>query len=503
MFNSPLLDVTIGLVFIFLLYSLLATTVHEIVATIFMLRSRMLKRAIIQGMLSNTPDESIWVLMHNGINSFFNRMRGEIQQIEGPPTRLQRFLSLPLIRNIRNLIRARQAIPPPAMIGDRFFCHPLIKNYGSSRIFPLPSYITTKNFSTVLIDLLKQDFDEKTRAIALSKLSGTISEEQVTAAMLDLHNSTDIVKIRELLDYYGRHLPQGTPTFSLLERDTWQILQMHLNNSVCDIEKFTAKIESWYDDSMDRVSGWYKRQSQFILLGIGLFLAIAFNVDVIMVASKLSTDKDARDKLVEMAVKAADRYKDDPRVKKNITKEGVLVPDTASLDKVFMEYKSKADSAKRLIEGDLKTSNEIIAVGWGDYGMKTFKDNVLAANNIFVMNDFWRKHKSPKLDSCLNLAFEELCKTHWIKYDKTVYKVFYVAKASAHAKKILGFLILAFAVSLGAPFWFDMLNKLVKIRSAGSKEDGSPSQAASPAPAAAQPVTVNVHTNNTGEEAAG
>jgi len=34
---------------------------------------------------------------------------------------------------------------------------------------------------------------------------------------------------------------------------------------------------------------------------------------------------------------------------------------------------------------------------------------------------------------------------------------------------ILGWLITAFSVSLGAPFWFDILNKLVDLRSAGKK----------------------------------
>jgi len=32
---------------------------------------------------------------------------------------------------------------------------------------------------------------------------------------------------------------------------------------------------------------------------------------------------------------------------------------------------------------------------------------------------------------------------------------------------ILGWLITAFAVSLGAPFWFDLLNKFVNIRASG------------------------------------
>jgi hypothetical protein len=33
--------------------------------------------------------------------------------------------------------------------------------------------------------------------------------------------------------------------------------------------------------------------------------------------------------------------------------------------------------------------------------------------------------------------------------------------------KIFGLLISAFAVSLGAPFWFDLLSKFVNIRGAG------------------------------------
>ena len=55
--------------------------------------------------------------------------------------------------------------------------------------------------------------------------------------------------------------------------------------------------------------------------------------------------------------------------------------------------------------------------------------------------------------------------------------------------KFLGFLILAFAVSLGAPFWFDLLGKLVKVRSAGKKDDST-------TPATAQTVPVQASTQN-------
>ncbi len=35
------------------------------------------------------------------------------------------------------------------------------------------------------------------------------------------------------------------------------------------------------------------------------------------------------------------------------------------------------------------------------------------------------------------------------------------------ANKIIGLILTIFAISLGAPFWFDVLNKIVSIRSVG------------------------------------
>jgi hypothetical protein len=35
--------------------------------------------------------------------------------------------------------------------------------------------------------------------------------------------------------------------------------------------------------------------------------------------------------------------------------------------------------------------------------------------------------------------------------------------------KIVGLLLTAVALTLGAPFWFDLLSKLVKLRSSGDK----------------------------------
>src|SRR5436190_7946256 len=48
MLNNPALDTAIGLIFIYLLYSLLATTIKEFIATLFAYRPRMLERGLEQ-----------------------------------------------------------------------------------------------------------------------------------------------------------------------------------------------------------------------------------------------------------------------------------------------------------------------------------------------------------------------------------------------------------------------------------------------------------------------
>jgi len=437
MFNSPLLDVTIGLIFIFLIYSLLATSINEAIATLFSFRSRMLKNAIITGMLSDTSKDSRWKSIRRGIGSFF----------------------MEIIRMFAGFFRKTDK--DIIKLGDKFFDHPLIKNYGSSRIFPLPSYIPVKNFSTVLLDVLKNEFSDSLEAIAQNKFSKKENTANLEEIMQNLQNSSDAARFMELLNYYEDVYSHGisTPRLPVIDKETLQILQMHLRNSLYNIEKFVEKIEGWFDDTMKRVEGWYKRQSQAILFIIGLVLAMSFNVDVIKIAGRLSTDKTARDKLIQFSIQAADKYKDDPRVI-NTTSVIVNGHDTVAEhnEKIFVEYSAKINSLKTEIQTGIDTTNEILAIGWGKYGGNT----------------------SP------------FCKTKYI-----------LSETFGSARKILAFLILAFAVSLGAPFWFDLLNKLVKLRGSGQKEnDGG--TAPSSAPAAAQaPVTVTVNTKPAGEEAVG
>ena len=478
MFNSPILDVVIGLVFVFLLYSLLATSIKEAIATAFGLRASMLKKGIVDGMLSDSPPKLKVVSVFKGILNFILGILDTIGLI-------------PVKKEVNK------------KIGDKFYDHPIIKNYGSSRIFPFPSYIPADNFSTVLIDVLKQDFINKLGAIAEYKKQVSQSPDTKETIMGNILYSADPLKIKDLLDYYesmyqsGKSIPNG-----IIDKETCQILQMHLRSSVYDIKLFSKKLEDWFNDSMDRVSGWYKRQVQVILFIIGICMAILFNVDTIEIAGKLSTDKDARDKMVQLAMKASEQYKDDPRV------QLALKNDTAKANLLINGYQQNLDQAKKTLDSGINNANQVLAIGWDAYGrqdslfLKTLQDKIW-------VGPFYIDHTAKKYDS-MNIkndrpldsvaAFYQYQYRNYPLHVKTAY-VWYVI--SSNKKKLLGFLITAFAICLGAPFWFDMLNKLVKLRGSGKKEETCNIGIAPSNNPQQQPLNVNVNTQKSGEEAVG
>jgi hypothetical protein len=54
-----------------------------------------------------------------------------------------------------------------------------------------------------------------------------------------------------------------------------------------DVSKMRQAIAGWFDSSMDRVSGSYKRWTQLYCFGFGLIIAVALNIDTLHVARAL------------------------------------------------------------------------------------------------------------------------------------------------------------------------------------------------------------------------
>ncbi|MHA4808647.1 hypothetical protein ACX0G9_11105 [Flavitalea flava] len=577
MFNTPILDIVIGLVFIFLLYSLLATSIKEGIATALGLRSRMLKKGIVTGMLSCTPDtsrwDSRWRSLLLGAGSFLKEALYSILLIKPGPGNVKKKL------------------------GDYFYDHPLLKNYGSSGIYPNPSYLPTKNFSLILIETLKKDFVGKAESIArtlLAHADGKQSLEQLTNGLL---NSSDADKIKELLRQYGLYYAaQGTDPASepvlyadllsrtgitkescIIDKDTWEILQLHLRAGMYTIEDFARKLEDWFDDSMNRVSGWYKRQVQVILLLIGFIMALIFNVDTLEIAGKLSKDDKLRDQVVKSAIAYSQAAQNQPApAPKVVTGKPAIAGDSIKkADSVITipEVKEKFKQVDSMVDHDIRDINSILALGYGDFGRKdtlfhhTLKNKTwigifyitstsgsaidigncmdslisfgagvtrnkeavdsmpsgvrnfagLEKENKILADDLKKYRMDTSLvqyisrrrltkdsvavrDSLADARFYIYQVQEYPVHVKTAY-VWYVLRTNK--RKWLSFLILGLAVCLGAPFWFDILSKIINLRGSGKKEDGNDPPKKKDGSAPRDPITINVNTASGGQEAVG
>jgi hypothetical protein len=322
MFGSTILDVAIGLVFIYCLYSLLATTIKEIIASILGLRARKLEVAIWRMLADTKPRSS-----------------------------------------------------SKSTLLSEFYGHPLIKFMNDGGWFKRkPSYISPQNFSKVVVDILAS--------------FGKPSEQGTPISI-----STGLQTL----------ISQKSPA---PQAETIRLLQSLLAEANNDLAKFRALLERWFNDMMDRVSGWYKRQSQWIVFVIGFVVAVSLNANTFEIIKQLSKDKTAREQIVQLATNYAKSHPSGVR-----GSEATCHADSLDVSQRLDSLVLYADS---LYKSDIRQSGTILGLGW-----TSFDD--------FSHQFGWRS--------------------------------------------FFGWLITALAISLGAPFWFDLLSKLVQLRGTGPKPD--------------------------------
>ena len=294
MLGSTLLDVVIGVTFIYLFLSLIGSAITEFIANFRQLRAKNLEQ---------------WVR----------------SILDGPKSK---------------------------ELGDKFYEHPLIR--GLMQDGRRPSYIPSRTFALALMDVIASEDDVKS-----SKL---------------------LVGVRESLEK--------------IEYEPFKNVLLHqLEDAGAEINTIRQNLEKWFDDGMERVSGWYKRKSQLIILLISITITLVLNVDTISLATRLYHDAPLRSGLVAAA---------DEIAKKQLGQD--------------------ASAQAKEIKADLDKMQ--FPIGWPIFegaGSDTVNEQDIPHSFLGWMT------------------------------------------------KLAGWVITAFAISLGAPFWFDVLGKFINIRSTGVK----------------------------------
>jgi hypothetical protein len=464
MFNSSVLDVAIGLVFVYLLLGLMCTTVNEWLAQLFKTRAATLREGI-RRLLHAPPDGTYLIrpvdihvaLLAKRFSKTDDKLTLAVGSLDAdlkvandlfvaalsaqpaalPPAglalafaaKLSAVLSQPgLDQKIddskvtpetkaeiakqpkgNDLLRLNHALLSEAYpeeivsLSDAFYNHPLIKSLA--RPGDHPSYVPPKTFALTLLDIF-----------AKGQTAAATAEQRVAQIKASIDN-----------------LPDSDVKKSL------QALLVNCTDSVTQVEK---KLEDWFDNSMDRVSGWYKNRVQIWTIVIASLVTILANADTIQIAQKLMINPALRDKIVEEAKTANTANTDQTNSGKSApTLTAQQKADLSSLAGWTAEFRmlhrlqACADAGLR---GAGQSQTDCIA--------KTGQPDGGSSNPQFVAA--WNNDAFPGMDLFSAILFPWL----W-------------AIVPGH---LVGWVFTAIAASLGAPFWFDTLNKFMNVRAAGT-----------------------------------
>ena len=217
MFSNAALDVVIGLVFVYLLYSLLGTLIQEIIATNIGLRGCILKLAI-QRILDDDDttgqtDTDALTQSFEKINALFS----EDDSLEEPDL-INRIESYQEIERLLQGNKHNDEINP--QFSEAFYDHPLIKYLSANTwlISKKPSYIDPQTFSKVVIDLLRG-----------SAAKPGSSDRHLIQTSLDTKKIT------------------WDKTSSTIDRQTAIYLRSIWADSQGDVIKFKASLEQWFN----------------------------------------------------------------------------------------------------------------------------------------------------------------------------------------------------------------------------------------------------------------
>lgn len=216
---------------------------------------------------------------------------------------------------------------------------------------------------------------------------------------------------------------------------------------------FKANLENWFNESMGRVSGWYTRYARQWLLLIGLVLAVIGNVDTIHIAQTLAAPEN--EALRKAVVEQAAAYARNPDNRPGATKAAAV---TATGPAPVASAPPAAPTAAESPADPTPSPSPVTMAGIQNFktALAELQGTGLPLGWSGAQRDYlWRPKPGPTPGPGDALqkpgAAAGETELDW----------------SRLLTAIAGWILTALAASLGAPFWFDMLNRFVDIRGNG------------------------------------
>lgn len=389
MFGSTILDVAIGMVFVYLLLSLVCSAANEI------------------------------------IEAF---LKGRASHLEA---------------GIRNLLGNKG-------LAEKVYSHDLVRGLLAKKKRK-PSYVPSRTFALALLNTLFPDgvppVVGQTGGPATNPLAGI----RETVAKLPANDAA---------------APIQNAILALIDDAQGNIVQLRTN------------IETWYDAAMDRVSGGYKRRVHIIIMVLGFAVAVALNADSISILKALANNKALR----ESVVAAADAY---AKANANPSPSPSATP-SPSPTTTPEQTVGTAAATPRATPSPTPAASPTPC--WEE-ACKENQDSAACKLKKSECTPCWEEACKDDPNSPKCKLKKSQCELEglglpigWTSADDKWPGLRFWEKGFWNDWYVqlwhhwLGWLLTALAISLGAPFWFDLLNKFIVIRSTVKPKEKSPEE---------------------------
>lgn len=496
--NLPLVfDIATGLVFIYLILSLLASEIQEIIATLLQWRAKHLKEAI-ENMLTgenlNNSEKTFTDDLYDSplikslnqdakgilpmffrkiiwsLGDFFRALSGvrntfDEKSRSGPSyipssafsTALIQQLNLePLIDKvgelafkqfngeklalIQELIESlRNSLGAEKLTLDREFdrlkrsLNEILQDYDSRRI-PLTlameqsvdqldqflgnteEWLKNNNHCK---DIIRERLPYVKQAVRLRMLEPTILEV-ISLVLGQVKNPSPLIV--EAYSQVGNNglqmLPQQMKASLLTLAKQAQLKSRNLKEGAIQFER---EIEQWFDNSMERASGVYRRNAKGVAILLGFLIASLTNADTFHIVDRLSKDTTLRSTISQAADQVIAETNRLP------ASTGTALPPLTAPGQTTPPNSVPTAQTENQMQQNLEE-------------VKTAVNNVLEGIPLPIgWNRVNVQQQLPRGVSAIALA-----------------------------KVALGWLISGIALSMGASFWFDLLSRVVRVRNSGT-----------------------------------
>ena len=247
MLDNVALNVVIGLVFIYLLYSLFATVLSEIIATKLGLRARNLKEAVDR--MINDEDEDD--------KGFWARLWDSMRLMKNPKN--------PRITN--------------------FYNHPEIKYLGSTGIFKIPSQFKAVSFSKTLLNLLNETGYKKLNVDNNTKMDDPNESDIKAIPVTEISKDRINAALNGIISDHKNETGEEKEKIVIDEETAKYVLSLW-KESYGDLVKFKIKLKPWPTERWSNVPNGISEKHRWPT-GSGFMLAWFFNADTFTIIGKL------------------------------------------------------------------------------------------------------------------------------------------------------------------------------------------------------------------------